>query len=66
VGLTNVGSTAVRATSVEQAMAQGATPEQAAEHASDGLSPSGDIRATPEYKLHLARVLTKRAIQQAA
>jgi carbon-monoxide dehydrogenase medium subunit len=47
-------------------MAQGATPEQAAEHASDGLSPSGDIRATPEYKLHLARVLTKRAIQQAA
>jgi carbon-monoxide dehydrogenase medium subunit len=66
VGLTNVGSTAVRATSVEQAMAQGASPEQAAEHASDGLSPSGDIRATPEYKLHLARVLTKRAIQQAA
>jgi len=30
------------------------------EHASDGLTPSGDIRATPEYKKHLARVLTNR------
>jgi carbon-monoxide dehydrogenase medium subunit len=66
VGLTNVGSTAVRASAVESALAQGASPEEAAEHASDGLHPSGDIRATPEYKMHLARVLTKRAIQQAA
>jgi carbon-monoxide dehydrogenase medium subunit len=65
IGLTNVGPTPVRASSVEQALAQGATPEQASEHASDGLNPSGDLRATPEYKKHLARVLTKRAIQQA-
>ncbi len=65
IGLTNVGTTPVRATAVEQALASGASPEQAAEHASDGLTPSGDIRATPEYKKHLARVLTKRAIQQA-
>jgi carbon-monoxide dehydrogenase medium subunit len=65
VGLTNVGPTPVRCTAVEEALAQGAAPEQAAEHASDGLSPSGDLRASPDYKKHLARVLTKRAIQQA-
>ncbi|HEX6547125.1 MAG TPA: xanthine dehydrogenase family protein subunit M [Candidatus Dormibacteraeota bacterium] len=65
VGLTNVGPTPVRALAVEQALGQGASPAEAAEHASDGLNPSGDIRATPEYKKHLARVLTRRAIEQA-
>jgi carbon-monoxide dehydrogenase medium subunit len=66
IGLTNCGPTAVRCTAVEEALAQGVAPAEAAEHASDGLSPSGDIRATPEYKKHLARVLTKRAIEQAS
>jgi carbon-monoxide dehydrogenase medium subunit len=65
IGLTNCGPTPVRCTAVEEALASGASPEEAAEHASDGLSPSGDLRASPEYKLHLARVLSKRAIQQA-
>jgi carbon-monoxide dehydrogenase medium subunit len=65
IGLTNVGSTPVRAKAVEDALQKGAKPEEAAEHASDGLDPSGDLRASPEYKKHLARVLTKRAIQQA-
>ena len=65
IGLTNVGSTPVRARAVEDALKKGAKPEEAAEHASDGLEPSGDLRASPEYKKHLARVLTKRAIQQA-
>jgi carbon-monoxide dehydrogenase medium subunit len=41
----------------------GPTPVRA--NASDGLNPSGDLRASPEYKKHLARVLTKRAIEQA-
>lgn len=66
IGLTNVGPTPVRASAVEQALASGASPTEAAEHASDGLNPSGDIRATPEYKKHLARVLTRRAIEQAS
>jgi aerobic carbon-monoxide dehydrogenase medium subunit len=66
IGLTNAGPTPTRCRTVEQALAQGATPEQASEAASDGLNPSGDLRASPEYKKHLARVLTKRAIQQAA
>ena len=65
IGLTNVGPTPVRATAVEKALHDGAKPEEAAQHASDGLSPSGDLRASPEYKKHLARVLTKRAIEQA-
>ena len=66
IGLTNCGPTPVRCRTVEDALASGSSPEEAAEHASDGLSPSSDLRASAEYKLHLARVLTKRAIQQAA
>jgi aerobic carbon-monoxide dehydrogenase medium subunit len=65
IGLTNVGPTPVRAHAVEKALHDGAKPEEAAQHASDGLNPSGDLRASPEYKKHLARVLTKRAIEQA-
>ena len=65
IGLTNVGPTPVRATSVEKALHDGAKPEDAAQQASDGLDPAGDLRASPEYKKHLARVLTKRAINQA-
>jgi aerobic carbon-monoxide dehydrogenase medium subunit len=66
IGLTNVGPTPVRATAVEQALASGASPADAAEHASDGLNPSGDLRASADYKKHLARVLTRRAIEQAS
>jgi len=65
IGLTNVATTPIRAHAVEDALKAGAKPEDAAQHASDGLDPSGDLRASPEYKKHLARVLTKRAIQQA-
>ncbi len=65
IGLTNVGPTPVRAKAVEEALHKGAKAEEAAQHASDGLDPAGDLRASPEYKKHLARVLTKRAINQA-
>ena len=65
IGLTNVGATPVRATAVEEALHKGAKPEEAAQHAADGLNPSSDLRASAEYKKHLARVLTKRAIEQA-
>src|SRR5437588_11391540 len=66
IGLTNVGPTPVRANAVEKALHDGAKVEEAAQHASDGLDPSGDLRASPEYKKHLARVLTRRAIEQSA
>src|SRR5207237_7852245 len=50
VGLTNVGPTPVRAKAVEDALAKGAKPEEAAQHASDGLNPAGDRRGSPEDK----------------
>ncbi|MCC5948488.1 MAG: hypothetical protein JJT89_08530, partial [Nitriliruptoraceae bacterium] len=38
----------------------------AADHAADGTSPSSDLNATAEFRQHLARVLTKRALTTAA
>ena len=37
----------------------------AAEHAAEGTDPPGDLNATPDYKRHLARVLTRRALEEA-
>jgi carbon-monoxide dehydrogenase medium subunit len=65
VGLTNCGPTPVRCHAMESALAAGASPGEASQHASDGLNPSADLRASTEYKLHLARVLSRRAIEQA-
>ena len=65
IGLTNVGPTPVRATAVEEALAGGASPPDAAKLADQGLSPSSDLRASAEYKRHMATVLTQRAIEQA-
>jgi len=69
VGLTNMGAVPLRATAVEQALiGQSASAESlaaAAEHAADGTSPVGDLNASTEYKRHLARVLTRRALADA-
>ncbi|MFI7676105.1 FAD binding domain-containing protein [Actinophytocola sp. NPDC049390] len=69
VALTNMGATPVRATSVEQALVgQPATAEtirSAAEHAAEGTSPPTDGNADAEYRQHLARVLTSRAVSAA-
>jgi carbon-monoxide dehydrogenase medium subunit len=69
VVLTNVGTTPVRASAVEQALrGQPATPESiraAADRAADGLEPAGELKASPEYKRHLAQVLTRRALESA-
>jgi carbon-monoxide dehydrogenase medium subunit len=70
IGLTHMGSTPLRATAVESALrgqgldAQGIA--SAAEQAAEGTDPPGDLNATPDYKRHLARVLTRRALEQAA
>ncbi|MBV9581291.1 MAG: xanthine dehydrogenase family protein subunit M [Chloroflexi bacterium] len=66
VGITNAGPTCVRASGVEQALASGASPAEAAEHATQGLDPTSDLRGSADYKLHLAKVLTKRALEAAA
>jgi len=70
IGLTNMGSTPLRATAAEEALrGQPLTAESieaAAEQAAEGTDPPGDLNATPDYKRHLARVLTRRALAQAA
>lgn len=69
IGLTNMGPGPVRAAAVEQALVGASTLEAiaaAAEHAAEGTSPNSDIHAEAEYREHLARVLTRRAVAQAA
>jgi carbon-monoxide dehydrogenase medium subunit len=63
VGLVNMGSTPLRATAVEQALAQGASAADAAAHAADGTEPGSDLNASAEYRGHLARVLVRRALE---
>jgi aerobic carbon-monoxide dehydrogenase medium subunit len=63
IALANMGATPVRATAAEDALAGGASPAAAAEHAADGTSPGEDMHADREYRRHLARVLTRRALE---
>jgi carbon-monoxide dehydrogenase medium subunit len=64
VALVNMAQTPVRATAVEQALAAGQAPGDAAAHAADGLAPPGDFSASRGYREHLARVLTGRALEE--
>lgn len=66
VGLVNMGPTPLRASATEAALADGASIEEAAAVADVGTEPPADIAATPEYRRHLARLLTKRALATAA
>jgi aerobic carbon-monoxide dehydrogenase medium subunit len=70
IGLTNMGPTPLRASAAEAALAGvDATAEAiaaAAERAADGTSPSSDLNAQADYRQHLARVLTRRAVTAAA
>ena len=70
VGLTNMGSTPLRARGVEEALAGATTSEdgvrEAAEKAADGTNPPSDLNGSAEYRKHLAKVLTRRAVAAAA
>jgi len=70
VGLTNMGSTPIRAAAVEAAVAGAApTPDgvrAAAEQAAEGTNPPSDLNGDADYRRHLARVLTRRALVAAA
>jgi carbon-monoxide dehydrogenase medium subunit len=70
VGLTNMGSTPLRARAVEAALAgQPATDEAvraAAASAAEGTNPPSDLNGGADYRRHLATVLTRRAVLAAA
>ena len=70
IGLTNMGTVPVRATAAEEAArgaeASRAALNEAAAQAGEGTEPPGDLHGAPDYRRHLARVLTGRALAAAA
>src|SRR5262249_52033032 len=66
VALINMGSTPLRAAAVESALANGASPADAAQHATEGPSAGSVIHASKAYREHLAGVRTRRALEEAA
>ena len=66
VALINMASTPLRATAVETALGGGASIADAAQLAAEGTSAGSDIHASKAYREHLARVLTRRALEEAA
>ena len=53
-------------TATEKALADGASIEDAAALAAEGTEPSSDHAASADFRRHLARVLTRRALEEAA
>ena len=70
IGLTNMGSVPLRASAAEAAMAgadaSAAAVSAAAAAAAEGTQPPADLHGAPDYRRHLARVLTGRALTAAA
>ncbi|WP_016931732.1 FAD binding domain-containing protein [Rhodococcus sp. R1101] len=70
IALTNMAAVPVRARSVEESLvgkpATAETIHAAAERATEGTAPMTDGNADAEYRSHLARVLTRRAITTAS
>ena len=66
VALVNMGSTPVLASSVSKALSGGASIADAAALAADEAEPQSDLNASAEYRQHLARVLVRRALEEAS
>lgn len=66
VALGNMGTKALRATATEAALASGASIADAAALADEGTEPQADMHADADFRRHLARVLTRRALESAA
>lgn len=65
VALVNMGSTPLRASAVEEALAAGSSIADAAREAAAGTEPPTDLNADAEYRRHLAEVLVRRALTEA-
>ena len=65
IGLVNMGATPMRAEAAEAAVSAGASAALAAALADEGTEPSADLNASADYRRHLARVLVRRALEQA-
>ena len=63
VALVNMGSVPVLATSVSKAIASGASISEAAELAAAEAEPQSDLNASAEYRVHLSKVLVRRALE---
>ena len=66
VGLVNMGSVPILATSVSSALSGGASIADAANQAVAEADPQADLNASIEYRTHLAKVLTRRALEEAS
>ena len=66
IGLVNMGPTPLRARAAEAALSGGASLADAAGAVTEGADPPSDLAGSSEYRAHLARVLTRRALEQAA
>jgi carbon-monoxide dehydrogenase medium subunit len=64
VALVNMGPTPVFAQAVVDALAGGASAADAAQAAAEDASPSADLNASVEYRVHLAKVLVRRALEE--
>jgi aerobic carbon-monoxide dehydrogenase medium subunit len=65
VALTNMADRPLRAAGVEEALAGGSDPAAAAERAAEGTSPPTDAFGSAEYRQELAKVIVRRAIEEA-
>lgn len=65
IGLVNMGPRPLRAVAAEAAVDSGASVHDAAAVADEGTEPSADLNASVEYRRHLARVLVRRALDEA-
>lgn len=65
VALTTMSETPMRARGVEEALASGVSPADAAARADEGTSPPSDPFGSAEYRRELAKVLTRRALEEA-
>ncbi len=65
IGLVNMGGTPLRAKAVEDAVAGGSSPAEAAALVVEGAEPPSDHAGSSEYRAHLAEVIARRALEQA-